>query len=158
MNVPCREPACDVTDKRPVFLVKDGSQGGVDRQFVQDRRQGTLQVRFGLGFALSHGRWHLVIRQKRSCILAMRARQFNDETIRGRRWPIFRPSPASERDGYDPHVCHGLMILGGRGSEWRTSMRRESDVNKFRMLVTMLITSAPPTAGQNPDTVKPLTR
>ena len=58
----------------------------------------------------------------------------------------------------------GLMILGGRRGSMGGSggplkwLRGRSTVQRLRTVVTMLMTIAPPTAGQNPDTVNPFTR
>ena len=52
----------------------------------------------------------------------------------------------------------GLIILGGRWGNARGSVGRWSMVQALRIVVTRLITIAPPTAGQNPVTENPLTR
>ena len=52
----------------------------------------------------------------------------------------------------------GLMIFGGRGGNERCSVGRVSEVHQLRIMVTKLITIAPPAAGQNPVTENPLTR
>ena len=51
------------------------------------------------------------------------------------------------------------MIFGWRDSSVRISTWRRSVVmRRLSREVTMLMTSAPPTAGQNPETVNPFTR
>ncbi len=62
------------------------------------------------------------------------------------------------RQAFYGQISQGLMIFGGRRGSSGGSIGRRMAVQLFRIVVTILMTSAPPTAGQNPDTVKPFTR
>src|ERR687886_804856 len=67
----------------------------------------------------------------------------------------------SELCNHSPLTIHHsrfqLMIFGSRREVVTISHRPCSDTQRFRMLLTMLMSSAPQNAGQKPATSKPFT-